>query len=96
LKWIVDGSKEKAVPAAAVVSRPRRAWGLIAGLFFAIAVAGFGIWKLKPAPSAPITRSVFSLPPGEQLAGLGQTAVALSPSGNQMVHVAIQNNVQQL
>jgi Tol biopolymer transport system component/predicted Ser/Thr protein kinase len=97
LKWIA-ASRETEISAAAALNRarPQRARGLIAALACLIAIAGVGIWILKPAPSLPITRSVFSLPAGEQLAGLGQPAVALSPSGNQIVYVAIQNNLQQL
>jgi len=100
LTWIADSSKETAVPGAAVGSgaRARRRWVWIAGLACVISagVAGLAIWSLKPAPPAPVTRSVFSLPPGEQLAGLAQPAVALSPNGKQIVYVASQGSVQQL
>jgi Tol biopolymer transport system component len=72
--------------------------GLCALLFGAV-IASLAIWNLKPsppAPPAPVSRSVFSLPPGDRLARTDLPAVALSPDGSHMVYVAGQGSTQQL
>ena len=73
-------------------------WGL-AVLAVAV-VAGLAGWSLRqtllPAPR-PVTRFTITLPPGQQLAGLGDgPAVALSPDGTQLAYVASQGGGQQL
>ena len=90
-------------PSTAVV--PEGTWravppsvvGLIAVLVAMI--SGFAIWSLKPTPApppAPVSRSVFSLPPGDRLARTDLPAVALSPDGSRMVYAATRNGTQQL
>jgi eukaryotic-like serine/threonine-protein kinase len=63
-------------------------------------VASLAVWNLKPrpapAPSAPVSRSVFSLPPGDRLARTDLPAVALSPDGSHMVYVAGRGSTHQL
>ena len=58
------------------------------------------VWNLKPAPAPapqPVTRTVITLPPGQQLAGLDNgPAVALSPDGTHLAYVARQGGTQQL
>jgi serine/threonine-protein kinase len=59
------------------------------------ALVGFVAWKRAPAPelsSSAVTRSVFSLPPGDRLT----STIALSPDGKYLVYAAVRNNVQQL
>jgi Tol biopolymer transport system component len=61
------------------------------------AVAGFVGWKLKSPPPQPVTRTVISLPLGQQLAGLEDgPALALSPDGTYLAYVARQGSTQQL
>src|SRR6202043_21375 len=65
-------------------------WTMISGLVLLIGVtiAGLAVWNLKPTPPATVSRSVFSLPPGQRFPDLGQPAVALSPDGKLLVYVA--------
>ena len=47
--------------------------------------------NLKPTPPQAVTRTVITLPPGQQLAGLENgVAVALSPDGTHLAYVALQ------
>ena len=103
LKWIVEGSSQvTSLPMASakgihVFGRRELILGMGALLLVA-AVAGVVIRNVKPAPSPqPVTRSVITLPLGQQLAGLEDgAAVALSPDGTRLVYVARQGPVQQL
>jgi eukaryotic-like serine/threonine-protein kinase len=56
-----------------------------------VALAGVAVRILKPTPSRPVTRAVITLPAGEQLAGLGRSALALSPDGSHLAYVATTN-----
>jgi serine/threonine-protein kinase len=71
---------------------------LTATALVAAAAAGFAVWNLKPTPSArSVTRTVITLPQGQQLAGLENgVAVALSPDGTHLAYVARQGGGQQL
>jgi eukaryotic-like serine/threonine-protein kinase len=97
LKWIAAGDALPVAPAKGI-----RAFGRRAALF--VAVSGFvatvivalTVWNLRSVPASPVSRSMFALPPGEQLARLDQPAVALSPDGKHMVYVASRGGVQQL
>ncbi len=67
------------------------ATGMLAGAI----IAGLAIWSLKPAPvpeERPVSRAVVPLLPGQQLAGLEQPAVAVSPDGTQLAYVASDNS----
>ena len=101
LKWIVEGGSQVTLaPAAAVKgirSLGRR--GLILGvgeLLFVAVVTGIAIWNLKASPPRPVSRSVFSLPPGERLGRLDLSVVALSPDGSHLVYVAGRGSTLQL
>jgi eukaryotic-like serine/threonine-protein kinase len=69
-------------------------------LLLVAASTGVAIWNLKPAPAPaqqPVTRTVITLPPGSQLAGLDDgPAVALSPDGTHLAYVAREGGTQQI
>jgi serine/threonine-protein kinase len=69
-------------------------------LIAAIAVTGIATWVSRPAlPTLSVHRVVISLPPGEQLGGLGALdlpVLALSPDGTKLAYVASRNNVRQI
>jgi Tol biopolymer transport system component len=81
-----------------------RGWqqALVSGLTVLVTalVTGLAFLNLKPAtPPAPrpVTRTVITLPPGQQLAGLDNgPAVALSPDGTHLAYVASQGGTQQM
>ena len=66
----------------------------------AAVVAGLAVWNLKPAPAPapqPVTRTVITLPPDQQLISLDNgPALALSPDGTHLAYVARQGGTQQL
>jgi serine/threonine protein kinase/Tol biopolymer transport system component len=101
LKWIAEGSSQIALAPAftrkGVGSLGRRAVLLsLVTLLLGAAITSL-IWNLKPSSPPPVTRTVISLPPGQQLAGLEiGPAVALSPDGTHLVYVARQGSTQQL
>ena len=102
LKWIAEGGSQ-AVSAAIPAANPaRKSWqrSLVVGMAtLALLVLGsIATWNLKPEPApSPVTRTVITLPPGQQLAGLdvGPT-VALSSDGTRLAYVASQGGVRQL
>jgi serine/threonine-protein kinase len=102
LKWIAEGGSQVAFsPTHAtkgVRSLGRRELILGSGAsLLAAAVTGIAAWRLKPSPSQPVTRTVITLPPGQQLAGLENgPALALSPNGTLLAYVARQGGMQQL
>jgi serine/threonine-protein kinase len=71
-------------------------WGVTSLLL--AAVTGLAIWNLKPSPPPrPVSRTVITLSPGQQLAGLESgPAVAVSPDGTHLAYVARQGGTQQL
>jgi Tol biopolymer transport system component/predicted Ser/Thr protein kinase len=104
LKWIAESGSQipsqmsapvKGIRALGLGRRPI-ILGLVALLFGAM-IASLAIWNLKPAPPRPVTRTVITLPPGQQLAGLDSgPAVALSPDGTHLAYAARQGSTQQL
>ena len=87
---------------AAVPAKSRR-WlsrqVLISGLamlFLGLLIAGIAAWKLKPDPPRLVTRTVITLPQGDQLAAQDYPALALSPDGTQLAYVAIRNGFRQI
>jgi hypothetical protein len=105
LKWIAEGgSQVTAVPAATGKGiRPLGVRALILGagaLLLVAAIAGFAVWNLKPSLPPlprPVTRTVITLPPSQQLAGLDLgPAVVLSPDGTHLAYVARQGDTQQI
>ncbi len=90
---------EEAAPAAAVV---QRAWWrnavLWMGLLIGVAIAGLGVWHLKPTPppSSPLMSFAVALPQTEPLGGLDFPSVALSPTGAHLAYVASRGGTSQL
>src|ERR1700730_6038228 len=80
---------------------PRRTfprWALWSG-FACLGVAVIvvlAVWKLKPTPQKPVTRTVITLPPGDQLAAFDNLAIAISPDGTQLAYVAIRGGTRQI
>ena len=104
LRWIADvtlhpelaGNAPAPAPAPARASRRQLVLGSATALVVA-ALVGLAAWTLKPAPPQPVTRTVITLPPGQQLPGLdAQPSLALSPDGSQLAYVAVQGSSQQL
>jgi serine/threonine protein kinase/Tol biopolymer transport system component len=102
LKWIAEGgSQVTSVPIATlkgVGSLGRRPLILGVGALLSIAAAAsLTTWNLKPSPPQLVSRFTITLPPGQQLAGLGSgPAAALSPDGTHLVYVVAQGSTQQL
>src|SRR5262249_54312488 len=99
LRWITESGMQ--VTRTSTVSGSVRApvkrailWG--GGAVLLAATAAGVVWMLKPEPPQPVSRTVITLPPGQRLAGLEESAVALSPDGSQLAYVAIQGNTQQI
>ena len=87
-------------PTADDSARQLRGWrlpaliGLEALVVAAVAIAA--TWYLKPEARKPVTRTVINLPPGDQLAALDSTAIAISPDGTQLAYVATHNGTRQI
>jgi eukaryotic-like serine/threonine-protein kinase len=96
LKWVSETGRLD-LPDSSV--RPKRwrasaLWGS-ASLLLA-AFAGLSAWMMKPVPSPAVSRAVITLPPSQRLAGLDETAIALSNDGTQLAYVALQGGTQQI
>ena len=76
----------------------RRALILSLGtLVLGVVLTSLAAWNLKPTLPRAVSRSVITLPPGQQLAGLDVgPAVAVSPDGTSLAYVARQGGAQQL
>jgi Tol biopolymer transport system component len=89
-----------ATPAAAaatgapVLSRRSLVVGL-AGLLLGGFITGLAVWRLKPAPTAPIIRSTINLPPEQRLV-TDLTTITLSPDGKRLAYAASASGQQQL
>ena len=100
LKWVAENG-QLGLPESNVQSRRTRPsitmvliWGG-ASLLLA-AFAGLSAWMMKPVPSPAVGRAVITLPPGQRLAGLDETAIALSNDGTQLAYIALQGGTQQI
>jgi eukaryotic-like serine/threonine-protein kinase len=80
---------------APMFSRRSTVVGLTALLLGGL-ITGFAIWRLQPAPTAQVSRLNVMLPPGQQLARLGLTAIDFSRDGRRLVDVATAGGSQQL
>jgi serine/threonine-protein kinase len=83
---------------APVQTQARKFWlaSAFATLLLA-AAASLVVWNLKPVPAPlAVTHFTITLPPGQQLAGLGDQAVALSPDARHLAYVATAGGVQQI
>jgi Tol biopolymer transport system component/predicted Ser/Thr protein kinase len=101
LKWIAEGGSQVGLaPTAAVKgirALGRRELVLSAGALLVAVVASLAVWNLKPSPPQPVSRTVITLPPGQELAGLNrEPALALSPSGSLLAYVARTGGTQQI
>jgi len=106
LKWIAEGGSQVALTittgAKGIRGLGQRKLILSVGALLLVAIiTGVAVWNLKPVPAPapqPVTRTVITLPPGQQLAGLDKNgpAVALSPDGTHLAYVARQGGTQQL
>jgi eukaryotic-like serine/threonine-protein kinase len=76
----------------------RRGLILSLGIFlFGAVIASLATWNLKPSPPQLVTRTVITLPPGQQLAGMENgPAVTLSPDGTHLAYVARLGGTQQI
>jgi serine/threonine-protein kinase len=99
LKWIAEGGSQVVLSPKAS-ERSTLGWRALAlsltTLLLGAVIASLATWNLKPSPPRPVSRTVIALPPGQQLAGLEQPAVAISPDGSQLAYVAIQGGTQQV
>jgi eukaryotic-like serine/threonine-protein kinase len=105
LKWVAEGGSQVGLaPTTApkgIRTLGRRGLILSLGtLVFGAAIASLATWNLKPLPappSQPVSRTVITLPAGQQLAGLDSgPAVALSPDGTLVAYVARQGGTQRI
>ena len=71
---------------------------ILASLVLVATITGIVVWNLKPsvAGQPPVARITVDLPPGERLAGLGLTAIAVSPKGSELAYIARRDGIQQL
>jgi serine/threonine protein kinase len=72
------------------VNRPlwKRAIVASAWLLTGAAIAGVGVWTLKPSPVLPITRFPILLGEGQQFIAVANQMVTISPDGTAMVYLA--------
>jgi eukaryotic-like serine/threonine-protein kinase len=102
LKWIAESGSQPTFAPTPVPKgvRALRLQGLIltlGGVLLGAAIASLIVWNLKPSPRLPVSRTVITLPPGQQLAGLDSgPALALSPDGIHLAYSARQGGTQQL
>jgi serine/threonine-protein kinase len=99
LQWIA-GSSETVKASAQEPKLAGKIWQrpivlAMAGVVIA-ALVGTAIWKFKPAPLQPVTRTVISLPPDQRLAALDEPVVALSPDGSNLAYAAVRGGTQQI
>ena len=90
-------AQPESVVARAFGRRQVAALGLAAAAL--LAIAGIAVWNLKPAPSPPlqpVTRTVITLPPGDQLAAVDYPAIAISPDGTKLAYVATHSGRRQI
>jgi len=92
LKWVAEGGPQVTLAptvAAKDIGARRRGALLWGGASLLLAVLfGLAVWNLKPAPPPsprPVTRTVITLPTGQQLAGLENgPVVAISQDGTHL------------
>jgi Tol biopolymer transport system component len=61
-----------------------------------LAMGGIAVWNLKPTPAKAVSRTVITLPPGDQLAALDYPAIALSPDGIKLAYVGFHAGTRQI
>jgi eukaryotic-like serine/threonine-protein kinase len=101
---VIECDQALTTPAAAAATRPTVAFRFshsslaigLAGLLLGGFITAFAVWRLTPAPRLPVSHLTMNLPPGQRLAGLDLTAVALSPDGRRVAYAAIAGGRRQL
>lgn len=100
LKWIAGSSSPVSLAQPTAKAGNFWTWRAITPwaicLFSLVALVAFVFWSQKPTLPTPVSRFVITLPPGQKLAGLNQSALALSPDGSVLAYVAVQNSIQQI
>jgi Tol biopolymer transport system component/predicted Ser/Thr protein kinase len=106
LKWIAESGSQVALTSAAPTKgiRALRRRALILGpgaLLLVAVIATVATWNLKPAPAPapqPVSRTVITLPPDQQLLiSLDNgPALVISPDGTHLAYVARHGGTQQL
>ncbi len=86
LVWIAGGGTEVPRPVENHSAWKKWKWG--AATLLIATIAALAVWKLTPAPPAPVTRTVIALGADEQLANLNGNVIAISPDGSKVVYVA--------
>jgi len=100
LKWVAEN--ERLDPSSSSTHAKHTRALMTRALFWAsvslllAGVAGVTGWMMKPVPSRSVSRAEITLPPGQRLAGLDETAIALSDDGTQLAYVARQGSTQQI
>ncbi|MBK5294107.1 MAG: serine/threonine-protein kinase [Acidobacteriia bacterium] len=101
-EWKSSWTKESAVISPVLPSLVlHKRWLIylvLASLALVAAITGIVVWNLKPsvAGQPSVARITVDLPPGERLAGLGLSALTVSPKGSELAYVAKRNGIQQL
>jgi len=88
-----------AEPVNVYVNRPTPWWIPVLMALVALcvaAVAGIAGWNLKPTAPKLVSRTVITLPSGDQLAVLDFPAIAISPDGTQLAYVALHGGTRQI
>jgi Tol biopolymer transport system component len=99
LDEVLSGAPEGAMAGAAAVPARRRVLRWAAAVVLALVAAlaaSVAVWNLKPSAAKPVTRTVITLPPGDQLAAQDYPAIAISPDGSQLAYVAIHSGTRQI
>src|SRR5260370_100426 len=99
LKWVAEGGSQTTLaPIAAakgIRTLGRRGLNVSVGALLLVVAASLTTWNLKPSEPRPVSRTVITLPPGQQLAGLDNgPAVSISPDGTHLSYVARQRGTQ--
>ena len=72
---------------AARTYRWRGAMLVVGGVLVGAVLAAAAVWRLRPSPTAPVTRFAVNLPQG-QLLNPNRKAIAISPDGSRVVYSA--------
>ncbi len=103
VKWIAESGSQ----VSSLATPPSKGLGLlgrravllgVGAAVLSATIAGLAVWILKPAPAPkPVTRTMITLPPGQELAGLDfGPSVVLSADGSHLAYVARQGGIQQI